>query len=122
MTKAPPQPTPRARKRNGLSVRGAKDARQRDVAILGAFMSKGGRLPDFAQRRLDDLLRRNATSGGLSAAEKRELKEMLAYIDQKTIELLTYEVAQRRNGRTSSANAAPWEQFVQKRLKQLCTR
>jgi hypothetical protein len=58
----------------------------RDPAING-FLTPEGRLPPFAQRRLDDLIARNKQDD-LTAAERRELKEMLDYVDRKNVEIL----------------------------------
>jgi hypothetical protein len=51
------------------------------------FLEPDGRLPGFAQRRLDELIARKKAAG-LSAEEDRELREALAYIDAKSAQLL----------------------------------
>jgi hypothetical protein len=63
-------------------------ARQR-LSAVGVFLSPDGRLPGFAQRRLDDLLAKKR-SESLTRKEQRELSEALDYIDSKTIEMLKY--------------------------------
>ena len=62
----------------------------------GTFLTPQGKLPPFAQRRLDDLLARNATPPGLPADEALELRQMLDFIDRANVKLLRREVARRR--------------------------
>jgi hypothetical protein len=64
-------------------------AARQSLSALGVFLSPNGRLPGFAQRRLDDLLAKKR-SEGLTRKEQRELSEALDYIDSKTIEMLKY--------------------------------
>ena len=101
-----------------------------DVAfeVLAAFLSGGGRLPAFAQRRLDELIFKEK-AGTATEQDRQELSEALDYIDQKSIELMAYAVAlQNRAPGTDSLAAgqvaAPphplWRQYIQSRLKQLC--
>jgi hypothetical protein len=52
-----------------------------------SFLEPDGRLPGFAQRRLDALIAKKK-SRGLTATEAKELREMLEYVDRKSIELL----------------------------------
>jgi hypothetical protein len=97
---------------------------EQDVSILSAFMSAGGRLPGFAQRRLDDLMERNKT-GGLSAAEQRELSEALEYLDEKSIELLAYAAESQpmvpQSAPDPGGSPPPlWRGYIHARLKQLC--
>ena len=51
------------------------------------FLDDQGRLPGFAQRRLDSLIAKKK-SRQLTREESRELSEMLEYIDRKSIEML----------------------------------
>src|SRR5688500_9823545 len=67
---------------------GRNAATVRDDAV-GIFLTPNGRLPGFAQRRLDDLLAKKS-SEGLTTKEQRELSEALDYIDTKTIEMLEH--------------------------------
>jgi hypothetical protein len=50
-----------------------------------SFFEPDGRLPGFAQRRLDALITKKRTRR-LSSDETKELEEMLEFIDRKTIE------------------------------------
>jgi hypothetical protein len=61
------------------------------------FLSPEGRLPSFAQRRLDLLLEKNR-EGELSRDEAQELKEIVEFVQDKTIEILG-ELKSRRKGR-----------------------
>jgi len=62
------------------------------LKALGSFLAPAGTLPGFAQRRLDQLIHRQKTAG-LEQSEQRELKEMLSYIDRKSLELLKFRAA-----------------------------
>lgn len=55
----------------------------------GLFLTPEGKLPPFAQRRLNDLLARNQ-NGALTAVERRELREAVQYVEQKTLLMLTH--------------------------------
>ena len=63
-------------------------------APLGVFLTPDGRLPGFAQRRLDYLIEKKKKSR-LTAEEKKDLAEALDYIDAKSIQLLEYAAAVR---------------------------
>ena len=52
-------------------------------------MTRAGRLPGFAQRRLDELIAKKRTVG-LTRGEERELSEALEYIDAKSVSLLRH--------------------------------
>ena len=71
---------------------GVKEPTERQ--LLGLFLTPDGRLPAFAQRRLDGLLDKSK-SDGLTRPERRELREMLTYVDEKSILLLRYSAQQR---------------------------
>lgn len=58
------------------------------------LLTPDGRLPGFAQRRLDDLIARNKTPKGLSALEKQELEEALDYMDRKNAEILKRDLSE----------------------------
>jgi hypothetical protein len=64
-------------------------ATRADDNVVGIFLTPNGRLPDFAQRRLDALIDKKR-SQGLTRQEKRELSEALDYIDAKTAEMLEH--------------------------------
>jgi hypothetical protein len=91
---------------------------------LSAFTSPGGRLPGFAQRRLDELIARG-NAGELTATEQQELSEALEYVDEKSIELMAY-AAEMLPASPQPAPAAPgdrsplWRGYIQERLRQLC--
>src|SRR3954454_24467309 len=68
----------------------------------GIFLSPNGRLPGFAQRRLDDLLAKKQTEG-LTRKEQQELSEALDYIDSKTIEMLEYGLMSTAPNKTSGS-------------------
>lgn len=55
--------------------------------VLGVFLEPDGRLPGFAQRRMDSLIAKKKILG-LSEDEERELSEALGYIDTKSMQLL----------------------------------
>jgi len=57
-----------------------------------SFLPPAGRLPGFAQRRLDLLLDENR-SDALDRTEKRELRDMLQLIDRKSVEVLKHAVS-----------------------------
>ena len=57
------------------------------IADLGHFMTRAGKLPGFAQRRLDALISKSKRAP-LTKVEKRELSEALDYIDAKSIALM----------------------------------
>jgi hypothetical protein len=93
-------------------------------ALLGVFLSRHGRLPAFAQRRLDSLISKQKTQR-LTGEERRELAESLAYIDNTSIELLAYsaERARARQERPAEAMRSPlWKRYIDRRLKELCNR
>ena len=94
-------------------------------ALLGVFMSRHGRLPAFAQRRLDVLIAKRKQDG-LTRAEERELSETLNYIDDTSIELLAYAAEQARAGRKPSSESVThlplWKRYIDRRLKDLCSR
>jgi hypothetical protein len=52
-------------------------------------MTRAGRLPNFAQRRLDDLIEKRKTTG-LTRDEERELSGALDYIDEKSAAMLRH--------------------------------
>jgi hypothetical protein len=56
------------------------------------FHEADGRLPRFAQRRLESLIEKKK-SKRLTHDEERELGEMLDYIDRKNLEILRRRVA-----------------------------
>ena len=57
-----------------------------NAITLELFMTPDGRLPGFAQRRLDSLIEKKKRHP-LTAEEARELAEALAYIDDKSVAL-----------------------------------
>jgi len=65
----------------------ARQPSRLENSVAGMLLEPDGRLPGFAQRRLDGLIARNKTAG-LSASEERELNEALAYIDTKSAQML----------------------------------
>lgn len=67
-----------------------------DVVVL--FLTPDGRLPGFAQRRLNDLIAKKRTEG-LTRKEQKELSEALDYIDAKTIPMLEHTLSARPAGR-----------------------
>jgi hypothetical protein len=71
---------------------------------IGIFLMPDGRLPGFAQRRLDDLIAKKRADG-LARNEQRELTEALNYIDAKTIQMLEHALSLRHSdgGRPKSA-------------------
>jgi hypothetical protein len=97
-------------------------------AALSAFLAASGRLPGFAQRRLDELIARKK-AGSLTPSERRELAEALDYIDDKSIELMAYAAElERANAavRPKSAGDADsnpagslWRRYLRSRLRQL---
>ena len=104
---------------------GAQDT---GLDILAAFLARGGRLPGFAQRRLDELIFKNK-AGTATDQEQQELSEALDYIDDKSIELMAYAVAMQAAApgpgpveatQENAASAPLWRQYIQARLKQLC--
>ena len=60
--------------------------------LLGLFLTPDGRLPAFAQRRLDGLIDKSKAED-LTRPEERELAEMLEYVDQKSLLLLQHAAA-----------------------------
>src|SRR4051794_6643685 len=66
--------------------------------VIGLFLTPDGRLPGFAQRRLDDLIAKKRTEG-LTRKEQKELSEALDYIDAKTIEMIEHALS-RQTGPT----------------------
>ena len=56
-----------------------------------SFLESDGKLPGFAQRRLDSLIAKKK-SHKLTSDEARELSEMLDYIDRKSIEMLRHRI------------------------------
>ena len=79
-----------------------------DMSVLSAFLSLGGRLPGFAQRRLDDLIAKEK-EGALTSDERQELAEALEYLDEKSIELMAYvaDAAKNAPGNGEDAPAGP---------------
>lgn len=71
----------------------------------GSFLTPDGKLPPFAQRRLDYLLEKNREEG-LGKGEAAELREMLEYIDLKSIELLGGKPARRIAKKRTVKNAS----------------
>jgi hypothetical protein len=69
------------------------------LKALGSFLAPAGTLPGFAQRRLDQLIQRQKTTG-LDPTEQRELREMLSYIDRKSLELLKFKASRSASGST----------------------
>lgn len=57
--------------------------------LLGLFLTPDGRLPAFAQRRLDGLIDKSKAED-LTRQEERELAEMLEYVDRKSLLLLQH--------------------------------
>jgi hypothetical protein len=97
-------------------------------SLLGVFLSRHGRLPDFAQRRLDSLILKRK-SGRLTRAEQRELTDSLNYIDDTSIELLAYAAEQaprasrkRRASGTTTTRPPLWKRYMDRRLRDLCNR
>jgi hypothetical protein len=89
-------------------------------------MSRHGRLPDFAQRRLDALIEKRKNEG-LTRAERRELTDSLEYIEDTSIELLAYAAEHSRQVQQSRCQSdrsrSPlWKRYIDRRLKQLCSR
>lgn len=88
------------------STKGSKAAPAADD-VVGIFLTPNGRLPDFAQRRLDALIAKKRLHG-LTRAEQRELSEALDYIDTKTVEMLEHALSSQsphtggRAGRTAA--------------------
>jgi hypothetical protein len=72
---------------------------------IGIFLTPDGRLPGFAQRRLDDLIAKKRTDG-LTRSEQRELTEALNYIDAKTIQMLEHALSLGPTGGGRSKPAA----------------
>jgi hypothetical protein len=97
---------------------------KRNTAVLGAFLDRNCRLPAFAQRRLDSLIAKNKIGGGLTSEERRELKEMLDYIDEKTIEMLSYRLVMQKNLGTppTSRSSRTWKRYIDRRLNEICSR
>jgi hypothetical protein len=62
---------------------------------LSLFLTGEGKLPGFAQRRLDSLIAKKRQKR-LTADEQRELTEALDYIDEKSALLLRYAALHQR--------------------------
>ena len=69
---------------------------------MNAFLTPDGRLPGFAQRRLDSLIEKKKRQS-LTPDEARELTEALAYIDEKSAALLRHSAAATRRPAKSPA-------------------
>jgi len=87
---------------HGSSARTSSRTRPRRKFDSWHFLQPDGRLPGFAQRRLDDLISRKKDTG-LSAEEERELGEALDYIDAKSALLLQARASATR-GKSGSAS------------------
>src|SRR3954454_21834491 len=74
--------------------------------VIGLFLTPDGRLPGFAQRRLDDLIAKKRTEG-LTPKEQRELSEALDYIDAKTIQMLEHALSRPADGAGSPPKRKP---------------
>jgi hypothetical protein len=70
-----------------------------NAIALELFMTPDGRLPGFAQRRLDSLIEKKKRHP-LTAEEARELAEALAYIDHKSVALLRHTASANRRAST----------------------
>lgn len=57
-----------------------RSAGEPNDTLLGVFLSENGRLPAFAQRRLDSLIAKKKAEG-LTRDEARELREALDYVE-----------------------------------------
>jgi hypothetical protein len=94
-------------------------------ALLGVFLSRHGRLPAFAHRRVDSLISKQKIEG-LTREEQRELAESLTYIDNTSIELLAYAAERARASRKAPAaelSRLPlWKRYIERRLNELCSR
>jgi hypothetical protein len=85
----------------------ARGKRLPTAAFPGVFLRPDGKLPSFAQRRLDGLIDKKK-SVGLSRDEERELSEMLTYVNRKTMELLEYQLKlNKRRRKTPRKPLAP---------------
>jgi hypothetical protein len=107
--------------KNGrLSNRNRRDP---NGTILGVFLSENGRLPAFAQRRLDDLIEKKRETG-LTRDESRELRAALDYVEQKSIELLAHAASLQAMKRTSPATEPRplWQQYLESRWRKLLAR
>ena len=62
---------------------------------LGLFLTRDGKLPGFAQRRLDSLIAKKRQRR-LTVQEQRELTEALDYIDEKSALMLRYAASRQR--------------------------
>lgn len=103
-----------------ISARGRRDP---IGAVLGVFLSENGRLPAFAQRRLDDLIVKKKASG-LTRDEARELRASLDYVEEKSIELLAYAASLKPASRESNASQQRplWQRYLDARCRQLLSR
>lgn len=87
---------------------------------VGVFLMPNGRLPAFAQRRLDDLLEKKR-SAGLTRREEKELVEALDYVDAKTVELLKYAVALKKRRRQATGSRKSGTSSARRRQNGLAT-
>lgn len=91
--------------------------------LLGVFLSENGRLPPFAQRRLDSLIAKKKAEG-LTRDEARELREALDYVEVKSIELLAHAASLNPAASTASPpkRRPLWQRYLDTRCRQLMAR